>query len=128
VDGRSFVPLLGSTLPPAGAWRRAFMVEHYTSPDNADEDSMGGPAVPRPRAVPELHALRAGDYVYIEYVTGDRELYDLRADPFELRNVAGTVDPALLRQLAARLATVRRCRGAACRPAEDAAVPAITTR
>ena len=49
------------------------------------------------RDIPEWWAIRTEDYSYIEYMTGERELYDLRADPFELTNVvddpryAGTV-------------------------------------
>ena len=33
--------------------------------------------------------------MYAEYITGEEELYDLRKDPYELRNVAS--DPAYAR-------------------------------
>lgn len=59
-------------------------------------------------------------HVYLEYpATGERELYDLDADPYEQTSLAGTADPARLAQLAAWLAQLRTCAGAACRTAED---------
>ncbi len=35
------------------------------------------------------HALRTGEYRYLKYSNGDQELYDLKEDPFEYRNLAG---------------------------------------
>ena len=68
--------------------------------------------------------MRAKDYVYIEYVTKERELYDLTKDPDELQNFAGNADPALLSQLAARLAEPgRRARGAAIAPPSNSRCP-----
>lgn len=51
----------------------------------------------------------AGLWHYVEYSTGERELYDLEADPWELENLA--YDPAtkaLRATLASRLAELRR--------------------
>lgn len=44
------------------------------------------------RAVPAWWEVRTATHAYIELATGERELYDLVADPFELENAAG--DPA----------------------------------
>ena len=41
------------------------------------------------RDIPEWWEIRTPDYALIEYVTGERELYDLRSDPLELTNVIG---------------------------------------
>ncbi|MGI8855366.1 MAG: sulfatase family protein [Thermomicrobiales bacterium] len=75
--------------------------------------------------LPEFHGLRTKDYVYIEYVTKERELYDLTKDPNELQSTAGNADPALLNQLAARLAELQKGAGAAMRAAEQQPVPAV---
>jgi arylsulfatase A-like enzyme len=64
----------------------------------------------------EYVAIRTPGHVYAEYANGDRELYDLRADRFQLRSLHGSAAHAALRRaLAARLAALRACRGAACR-------------
>jgi N-acetylglucosamine-6-sulfatase len=60
-------------------------------------------------------AIRTPRYVYAEYANGERELYDLVRDPFELRNLGR--DPArsgLRSALSRQLAALRSCRGAAC--------------
>ena len=54
----------------------------------------------------------------MEYANGDRELYDLRTDPDEIHNLAGT-EPGLERALAHRLSQLRRCAGSGCRLAEN---------
>ncbi len=64
-----------------------------------------------------FEALRTSRYLYAEYTNGDRELYDLATDPDELQS--RHADPAYAAardRLAARLAALRTCAGAACRP------------
>jgi hypothetical protein len=47
--------------------------------------------------------------MYVRYVTGEEELYDLQLDPFQLDNLAG--DPAFVEQLQSeRAAATRGCR------------------
>lgn len=61
-------------------------------------------------------ALRTGRYKYIEYATGERELYDLSADPHERESRHD--DPRyadVRRRLAAELGELADCRGASCR-------------
>ena len=75
-----------------------------------------GPSLPRTGGEPLFTGLRTPDHLYAEYRSGEVELYDLRRDPYELRNLAGTPAAApLQRELAARLARLRDCAGAACR-------------
>jgi N-acetylglucosamine-6-sulfatase len=89
VQGRSLLPhALGS----GGAGREAFLVEYY------------GHENPFPWiANIDYRAVRFGRYKYIRWIREDEahELYDLEADPFELRNLAA--DPA-------HAATVARAR------------------
>ena len=60
-------------------------------------------------------AVRSGDWVYIEHAGGDRELYDLAADPFQLESLHASPPHAAIRdRLAARLAQVRDCLGPSC--------------
>ena len=67
--------------------------------------------------------VRTTRYSYVERNTGERELYDLRDDPFELDNRAG--DPpyaAAQSALAADLAELRGCAGRSCRARPDLAL------
>jgi N-acetylglucosamine-6-sulfatase len=60
-------------------------------------------------------AIRTGTHKYVEYASGERELYDLRSDPDELVNVVN--DPAhagTLAQLDARLEVLKTCAGGSC--------------
>lgn len=73
-DGESLVPLLKD---PNAKWRDAILLEHWPT-----EEGVGS-------KIPEFYAVRTAEWKYVEYVTGEKELYDLRNDPYELQNVAG---------------------------------------
>lgn len=98
MDGRSLVPLAQD---PSLATDRAVLLEDWpegTSP-----------------VVPHYTGVRAQGEVYVEYDNGDRELYDLTADPHQLDNRAGDPAHAARRAvLASALARLRGCAGAAC--------------
>ena len=84
--------------------------------------------------VPMFRALRNQRYLWIEHKsTGEYELYDLRNDPYELRNLEDLDSHAAIRKsLAGRLRRLQRCRGtAACsasRPALKVAARQVTPR
>jgi N-acetylglucosamine-6-sulfatase len=60
-------------------------------------------------------AVRTSKYKYVENASGEIELYDLDADPFELQNLAGNPAYADAQSaLASRLAKLRDCRGESC--------------
>ena len=73
--------------------------------------------------------MRTRQYTYVEYDTGERELYDDLADPYQLTNLAQTADSGLMAQLSALTASLQACQGDACRQLEDAvALPASARR
>lgn len=98
VDGRSLLPLLGTAAP--GGWRNEVLLEFW-----------GGEG----DRVPGYAALRTADHLYVEYTTGERELYDLRKDPYELENLIPSAEAATLRGFGERLRALRSCAGAGCR-------------
>lgn len=91
-DGRSLVPFLHGRDRP---WRVDGLVE-YRGPGQLRR---GGP--------PPFRALRTRRFLYVAYDNGWRELYDMRRDPWQLANVAGTPRYAATeRYLARRLAVL----------------------
>src|SRR3546814_20608667 len=66
-----------------------------------------------------FNAPRTDDWTYVEYFNGERELYDLQADPQQLQNVVTAAEPLLLDQLSRRLAELANCAAANCREIED---------
>lgn len=134
VDGRSLVPLWSAH--PPNEWRQAYLIMNgnpnagarpQQSSDEDDEDPKGfqNPSGLRDKTrIPLFAGLRTKDYTYVEYVTGEKELYALKNDPYQLQNLAGKADAALLAQFSARLAELKRCAAATCRAAEDAALAA----
>ena len=71
---------------------------------------------------PSWIGVDTGDYVYARYVTGERELYDARTDPYQLRNLAGSAPTALVDALDKRAAALSVCRAAECGRLEDTSV------
>jgi N-acetylglucosamine-6-sulfatase len=68
------------------------------------------PSAPRDRT--ETHK-------YVEHADGEKELYDLEADPYELYSAHESADPSLLEDLKTKLDALRSCAYDGCREAED---------
>jgi N-acetylglucosamine-6-sulfatase len=69
--------------------------------------------------IPAYTAIRTSRYLYVEYAGGERELYDLIADPDEADNLAGRKKADVEARLAERLGSLRACRGRGCRKADE---------
>jgi N-acetylglucosamine-6-sulfatase len=106
VDGSSFAPLLGSS--PPSSWRTAFLEEGWR---------------PQSPPVPTNKGVRTQQHMYVEYDTGERELYDLSTDPYQLQSKPRTGNEQLYSTLESRLNALRACSGEGCRTAEWATTP-----
>ena len=93
VDGRSLAPFLRGQPPPS--WRTDFLIENHGA----------GPS----------YSLRTAEWMYNHQDTEELELYDMRADPYQLKNQHRTADPALLQTFEQRIKALLACRGASCR-------------
>jgi arylsulfatase A-like enzyme len=146
VDGRSLVTLLDEEPTPPKDWRSAFLVEAIAErggvprPPFIDESEVaplvsGDPLPKNWRGTaadsvqssevwgrPWLKALRTENYLYVEYKTGEHELYDLKKDPYQLNNFYETAPDGLIRRLEAQLAALRQCEAEACHAAEGGGV------
>ncbi|MET8183811.1 sulfatase [Streptomyces sp. NPDC005336] len=107
VDGRSLSGLLHGRR--ADDWRDAVLVEHHhakskkNDPDAAPDDA-GNP--------PSYEAIRTADSLYIEYATGEREYYETRSDPHQLKNLAASLPAEKRASLHKTLTALKHCRGA----------------
>jgi arylsulfatase A-like enzyme len=88
VDGKSLMPILSDL---DNEWRSDILLEYYF------------------RTGPYTSAVRSMQFKYVELGTGERELYDLTNDPYELNNIVN--DPAyfsIIEQLEERLAQLKQ--------------------
>jgi arylsulfatase A-like enzyme len=137
-EGHSLVPLLQG--PSVADWRNVVLVEHVgpngvvpsalslapqpiteapsqlsgVGPD--DDYLMAGYATlvrTKPLEPPSYEAIRMTHSVYVEYVTGEKEYYDLTTDPYERHNTASTLSPAQATLFHNTISNIRNCHNAA---------------
>jgi N-acetylglucosamine-6-sulfatase len=136
-DGRSFLGLLQPAIEKGLKWRKGFLVEMgrmeaktsfipkvslmdsidptemYEYPDSIYDpllSQVGGGG---------YRGVRAGTFLYVEYQNGELEFYDLIADPYELDNIASSLDPKISASLHSWLGQLQRCRAQDCRDLEE---------
>lgn len=110
IDGRSLLPLWSDT--GADDWRTHFLISNKC---------------PTPETValfPNCYnALHSPGYMYVDYpATGEKELYDLTTDPYELDNLAVTSpdeSASLIAQHDAAMRALLACGGEVCRTLES---------
>jgi N-acetylglucosamine-6-sulfatase len=123
-DGRSLTSLMRGEEP--ASWRSAVLLEAFHDGKSASEegdaeaDDEEGTGEGKRTDQTAFGSARTKDYKYVEHENGEKELYNLKKDPYELENVYETADSALVEDLKARLEALRDCSGDGCREAEDA--------
>jgi arylsulfatase A-like enzyme len=125
-DGRSLKPLLLGDDP---SWRSAILLEGFTNQGEGQhaggktgKGKGKGKAKGDQSGLPAYEAIRTETRKYVEYDNGDRELYDLQADPYELNSAPESIDPSVTEEdLKTRLDALSSCAGdGGCQKAEDA--------
>jgi N-acetylglucosamine-6-sulfatase len=119
VDGRSFLPLL---MDQDVAWTRQSVLLERRVPEEQlfRQARTAGIAMAEVERAGHFNGLMTQEQLYVEYAdTGERELYELAADPYQLNNVAKEAAPAFLAMLSGRVAELVDCAGAECRQIED---------
>lgn len=129
VDGRSLVPLLAGQTP--SSWRQVLLLEH--KPDTPDDRLPPAAGTLEPLDPFQVSGLagvnidaftgvRTDDgYTYLEYSTGEFELYDNNADPDQLNSNYAGASADLKNRLAAWVKSLATASGAALRQAESTA-------
>ena len=73
--------------------------------------------------VPAWSAVRTTRWLYVEYKGGQREMYDLKKDPWEMRSVVRNPNIRTLRNTLRRaLSDLEKCRGRSCDKLASASV------
>ncbi len=97
MDGQPLLPLV---LDPSQGKDRMLLIEGYGAGSSK----------------PPFRAVRDPRYLYAEWANGEKELYDLQTDPYELNSRHNAANLKTVRKrLAARLTKLRTCAGASCR-------------
>jgi arylsulfatase A-like enzyme len=117
VDGRSIAPIARGD---ARDWRQSALLEGF----GKETESLEGTE----SSTPPFRAVRGEDVLYVEYETGERELYNLRKDPYELSNLVRGADKSLLRALSRQLEALGSCTGRECQELENAPLPRASGR
>ncbi len=117
VEGQSFVNLIIKRPLAAVATefnlsgekpkeRDSYLLEQGKCIDQSDN-----PNSPCP---PAFVGVRTKEDVYIEYSSGDKELYNLTENPNQLENSYNTTDPELITTLSQQLNSIDTCSGSSC--------------
>ena len=107
VEGRSLVPFLRGR--SVRDWRRAVLIEHHGPDVQAADPDFPNVDSANPTS---YEALRMPHALYVEYVNGEREYYDLTRDPYELNNTFDALRPLRRLQLRAMLGALEACHDA----------------
>ena len=112
MDGRSFLPFARD--PRIRSLRPLL---HETTGQGArggGNTQEGGAKGQQPR-VPAWRAVRTTRWLYVDYQGGQRELYDLRHDPYQLNSLVSDPDLRIrVRTLRRILGDLSRCRASEC--------------
>jgi N-acetylglucosamine-6-sulfatase len=120
LDGRSMLPFARDVRLRS---LRPFL--HTTSGQGArgHVNTREGGAKGTQSRVPAWSAVRTTRWLYVEYKGGQREMYDLPRDPWEMRSVVREPRFRIFRNTLRRiLGDLRTCRGASCGKIADASV------
>jgi N-acetylglucosamine-6-sulfatase len=137
VDGRSLMPYIHDT---SLRTRRPILFESFVETSDVEENGGGPAAAPAPVAAgkrgggpsvnerpagahasivappKDYYGIRLGPYKYIEWPDGEKELYDINKDPYELNNIVRDPNYFPIRAfLHKELEKLEVCSGASCR-------------
>jgi N-acetylglucosamine-6-sulfatase len=100
VDGSSFAPLLSNS--PPSSWRTAFLEEETISHTHRGVHT---------QTLDATGETILNKYMFVEYDTGERELYDLKLDPYQLQSKPRAGNEQLYSELQTRLNSLKACAG-----------------
>ncbi|MEI6361393.1 MAG: sulfatase [Actinomycetes bacterium] len=119
VDGQSIAGYFDPSAVPYGA--------EPNTRTAALSESLGiaGPGDPdfEIAAPPNFTAMHTKEWLYVESLNGEKELYNRITDPFELDNVIDSAPPDIVLALQRQFAAMSVCAGDSCRVADSMTLP-----
>jgi arylsulfatase A-like enzyme len=107
-DGKDIQHLLREKHTEKIDWRHFAIIEHrrvaYDSNDPDRQEAADG-------RLPSYTALRFQHLLYVEYETGEVSCYDVRKDPYELKNMAASLPAEKRKKLHSILLAAKACGG-----------------
>ncbi|HEX6915279.1 MAG TPA: sulfatase, partial [Chitinophagaceae bacterium] len=107
-DGRDIRHLFLEKNTEKIEWRKFAIIEHrrveYDRNDPDRQEAEDG-------RLPSYTALRFQNLLYVEYETGEVSCYDLKNDPYELKNIAPTMPADMKQKLHGIVAAAKKCGG-----------------
>ena len=123
LDGFSMLPYAKH---PAKRSQQAVLLESFFG-NSSDAAEAAAESAKSNSAPPVSYVgIRVGHYKYVEYVDGEKELYDLETDPYEMASQVNNPDFLGVRNyLASQLSLLKNCSGSECRRPIADHVPAL---
>ncbi|CAO3685770.1 unnamed protein product [Rhizopus stolonifer] len=98
------------------ASKESFAVEFWTDTNLEEIYKSADGHVKGPNIYKTLRVIAPDyNYMYSVWCTGEHELYDLKKDPYETKNIYGAVQTQLLSRLDALLIVLKSCHAESCR-------------
>ncbi len=107
-DGKDIHSLLSDGKTEKIKWRNFAIIEHRRVTNERDDPDA---QEAEDGKLPSYTAIRFHDMLYVEYETGEISCYDVKNDPYELKNMVSTLSPETKQKLHEILIAVKKCGG-----------------
>ena len=127
MDGKSMLPLLRGEVPLAPAvnsYRWVALLEMYGGSSNIGPLYKNMSAYYHNHMFPNTYQAarivngpgwaKGANLLYVEWCTGEQELYNMTVDPHQVDNIVGRTDLRLLHRMSRLLARLGDCKGLEC--------------
>jgi N-acetylglucosamine-6-sulfatase len=123
LDGFSMLPYAEN---PAWHSKQAVLLESFFGSSSDAAEAAAESAKSNSAPPISYVGIRVGPYKYVEYVDGEKELYDLQTDPYEMNSQIDNPDYfPVANYLAQQLSLLRNCSGSSCQRPIAAGLPPL---
>ena len=127
IDGKSLIPILFNQIPPhpqVNTFRSIALAEMFGGSSNMgtryhgmygfEKNKFWNNTYQAIRVINGSDWAANANWLYAEWCTGEREFYNVTADPHQVYNIIDEVDPSLLEKLTVVIKQLGKCAGKSC--------------